>query len=47
MKELTSSPPVSVHYVDLKPLANSYIQQLVQVKWGLAVHGRDLSWNQH
>ena len=32
----------SVHYADLKPLFNSYIQQLVQVKWGVAVHGRDL-----
>ena len=27
---------------DLKPLVNSYIQQLVQVKWGVALHVRDL-----
>ena len=27
---------------DLKPLVNSNIQQLVQNKWGVAVHGRDL-----
>ena len=32
----------SVHYADLKPLVNSYIQQWVQVKWSVAVHGRDL-----
>ena len=33
---------VSVHYIDLKPLVNSYIQKLVQTKWDVAVHGRDL-----
>ena len=32
----------SVYYADLKPLVNSYIQQWVQVKWSVAVHGRDL-----
>ena len=32
----------SVHYTDLKPLVNSYIHQLVQTKWDVAVHGRDL-----
>ena len=32
----------SVHYTDLKPLVNSYIQKLVQTKWDVAVHGRDL-----
>ena len=32
----------SIHYTDLKPLVNSYIQQLVQTKWDVAVHGRDL-----
>ena len=26
----------------MKPLVNSYIQKLVQTKWGVAVHGRDL-----
>ena len=33
----------SVHYADLKPLVNFYIQQLVQIKWGVAVHGRHIS----
>ena len=32
----------SVHYTDLKPLVNSYILQLVQTKWDVALHGRDL-----
>ena len=35
-------PLARVHYADLKPLINSYIQQLVQIKWDVAVHGRDL-----
>ena len=35
-------PLASVHYTDLKPLVNSYIQKLVQTKWDVAVHGRDL-----
>ena len=35
-------PLASVHYTDLKPLVNSYIQHLVQTKWDVAVHGRDL-----
>ena len=35
-------PLASVHYTDLKPLVNSYIQMLVQTKWDVAVHGRDL-----
>ena len=35
-------PLASAHYTDLKPLVNSYIQQLVQTKWDVAVHGRDL-----
>ena len=34
-------PLASVHYTDMKPL-NYYIQKLVQTKWGVAVHGRDL-----
>ena len=34
----------SVHYADLKPLVNSYIQKLVQTEWHVAVHGRDLSF---
>ena len=32
----------SVHYKDLKPQVNSYIQKLVQTKWDVAVHGRDI-----
>ena len=35
-------PLVGVHFADLKPQVNSYIQQLVQIKWDVAVHGRDL-----
>ena len=35
-------PLASVHYTDLKPLVNSYIQKLVQTKWDVAVHDRDL-----
>ena len=35
-------PTASVHCTDLKPLVNSYIQKLVQTKWDVAVHGRDL-----
>ena len=35
-------PLASVHYADLKPLFNSYIRQLVQVKWSVAVHDPDL-----
>ena len=35
-------PLASVHYTDMKPLVNSYTQKLVQTKWDVAVHGRDL-----
>ena len=35
-------PLANVHHADLKPLVTSYIQQLVQIKWDVAVHGRDL-----
>ena len=35
-------PLASVHYTDMKSLVNSYIQKLVQTKWDVAVHGRDL-----
>ena len=34
-------PLASVHYTDMKPLVNSYIQKMVQTKWDVAVHGRD------
>ena len=36
------NPLVSVHYTDWKSLVNFYIQQLVQTKWDVAVHGSDL-----
>ena len=32
----------TVHFADLKPLVNSYIQQEVQIKWDVFIHGRDL-----
>ena len=32
----------TVHFADLKPLVNSYIQQEVQIKWDFSIHGRDL-----
>ena len=35
-------PLACVHYTDMKPRVNSYIQKLVQTKWDVAVHGRDL-----
>ena len=35
-------PLATVHYADLKPVVNSYIQQGVQIKWDVSIHGRDL-----
>ena len=35
-------PLANVNYTDMKPLVSSYIQKLVQTKWDVAVHGRDL-----
>ena len=35
-------PLASVHYTDMKPLVNSYIQKSVQTKWDVAAQGRDL-----
>ena len=35
-------PLTTVHFADLKPLVNSYIQQEVQIKWDVSIHGRDL-----
>ena len=35
-------PLTTVHFTDLKPLVNSYIQQEVQIKWDVSIHGRDL-----
>ena len=40
--DLDIHPLMGVHYAGLKPQVNSYIQQLVQIKWDVAVHGRDL-----
>ena len=34
-------PLAGAHYTDMKPLVNS-IQNLVQTKWDVAVHGKDL-----
>ena len=36
------NPLTTVHFADLKPLVNSYIQQEVQIKWDVSIHGRDL-----
>ena len=36
------NPLTTVHYADLKPLVNSYIEQEVQTKWDVSIHGRDL-----
>ena len=41
LDRLCINPLASLHY-RLKPLFNSYIQQLVQTKWDVAMHGRDL-----
>ena len=35
-------PLASVHSTDMKPLVNSNIKKLVQTKWDVVVHGRDL-----
>ena len=35
-------PLTTVHFADLKPLVNSYIQQEVKIKWDVSIHGRDL-----
>ena len=35
-------PLATVHYADLKPVVNSYIQQEVQIKWDVSIHGIDL-----
>ena len=35
-------PLATVHYADLKPVVNAYIQQEVQIKWDVSIHGRDL-----
>ena len=40
--DLDIDPLVGVHYADLKPLVNPYIQQQVQIKWDVAAHGKDI-----
>ena len=35
-------PLTTVDFADLKPLVNAYIQQEVQIKWDVSIHGRDL-----
>ena len=35
-------PRLKIHYADLKPLVNTYIQSLAQTRWDVSVHGRDL-----
>ena len=35
-------PLTTVYYADLKPVVNSYIQQEVQIKWNVSIHGRYL-----
>ena len=35
-------PLTTVHYAALKPVVNSYIQQEVQIKLDVSIHGRDL-----
>ena len=35
-------PLATVHFADLKPLVNLYIQREVQIKWDVSIHGRDL-----
>ena len=35
-------PLTTVHYADLKPVVNSYIQHEVQIKWDVSIRGRDL-----
>ena len=32
-------PLASIHFTDLKPLVNAYIQQSVQTEWDVAVQG--------
>ena len=33
---------LGIFHADLKPQVNAYVQQLMQVKWDVEVHGRDL-----
>ena len=36
------NPLTTVHFANLKPLVNSYIQQEVHIKWDVSIHGRDM-----
>ena len=40
--DLDVDPLTKVHFADLKPLVNQYVQQQVQVKWDVSITGRDL-----
>ena len=40
--DLEIDPRLDIHYADLKPQVNAYVQQLIQVKWDVEVHGTDL-----
>ena len=31
-----------IHYADLKPHVNPYVQQLMQIMWDVELHQRDL-----
>ena len=33
---------LGIYHADLKPQVNAYVQQLMQIKWDVEVHGRDL-----
>ena len=33
-------PLATVHFADLRPLVNSYIQREVQIQWDVSIHGR-------
>ena len=35
-------PLTTVHFADLEPLVNLYIQQEVQTKWDVSINSRDL-----
>ena len=41
-KTVDHDPLTTVHFADLKPLVNSYIQQEVWIKWDVFIYGRDL-----
>ena len=40
--DLDIDTPLGIYHAGLKPQVNAYVQQLMQVKWDVEVHGRDL-----